>query len=453
MAAGALCCALAMVTGCTTESNPARADAAALLGGDAGPPPTDAGPPREDAESAALDATPPQQTDAGPPPVDAAPLPPADGGLPSPTCTNECTVNAVECAGPTSFRRCGDLDADACLEWGPVTACPEGERCSNGRCADVCENECRAEGDRRCTSSGVAYRVCRAHADGCLGWALPVACPAGESCTDGACGTTCACDFYRGVCEPAAPGASAPCACDPDCAGGAAPCTADGHCDSWCPPETDPDCACDCQFNEYCEAAAPGSVATCACDRDCEPHDVACMDDGHCDVFCPDGVDPDCGADACRERWMSIGWRWASELALGGAWESPDPAQGDPAWVLFSPDGWAGGGTGEIFVEFAAEHRACVRWLDLAAYGYDDSVLGDGAEMYLWNWTTGRYDLLPATLDRAEGVYENAVADPAPYLLCGSGPRAKCFAGAKLAASTWDNSHVRWVELAVYLQP
>ncbi|HEY3354274.1 MAG TPA: hypothetical protein VGQ83_13560, partial [Polyangia bacterium] len=181
------------------------------------------------------------------------------------TCTHECVAGAVECAGRAGYRRCGDFDADACLEWGPAAPCPTGTACSSGQCAPACVDECAAAGDRRCTSSGTGYRVCDDRADGCLAWALPIPCPPGEACSGGACVATCACDLYRGVCEPGAPGSAAPCACDPDCAGGVEPCGADGHCDTWCPAGRDPDCACACQYNEYCEAAAHSSTATCAC--------------------------------------------------------------------------------------------------------------------------------------------------------------------------------------------
>jgi hypothetical protein len=370
------------------------------------------------------------------------------------SCVNECTLGARECAGRTGYRECGNFDADACLEWGPATPCPADESCALGACVAGCQDECTAAGARQCTSAATGYQACGDYdGDGCLEWGPAVACGSGETCSGGVCAALCACDFYDGVCEPQSPGSTVPCACDPDCAGGALPCTHDGHCDTWCPPETDPDCECACQHNEYCEAAAPGESATCACDPDCGLHDVACADDGHCDTYCPPGADPDCGADACRERWLDVGWRWGSELALSGVFDAPDPAAGDPAWVLLSADGWAGGGSGEILVSFAAEHRACMQALDVEVYGYDDSLLGSGAKLYLWNWSTSRYDLLPQALGSDEGWYENIVEDPAPYLACGSGPRARCFADARVSASTWDNSHVLWVALRVFMQP
>ncbi|MBN1944510.1 MAG: DUF2817 domain-containing protein [Bradymonadales bacterium] len=103
----------------------------------------------------------------------------------------------------------------------------------------------------------------------------------------------CSCD-YNQYCEAAARGSDETCPCDPDCEGGLAACSMDGHCDTWCPTDTDPDCPCSCNFNEYCEAAARGSAETCRCDPNCQDGQTACSADDHCDTWCPEGVDPDC---------------------------------------------------------------------------------------------------------------------------------------------------------------
>jgi hypothetical protein len=373
-------------------------------------------------------------------------------------CTNECTANAKECVTADSFRTCGDFDADSCLEWSATTPCPTGQTCSNGVCSATCQDECTTSGAKECTASGTGYRTCGNHdGDTCLEWSLETTCPTGQTCTNGTCATVCDCDFYRDICEPGAPNSAVACSCDPDCSGGKQPCGDDGHCDSWCPAGVDPDCGCSCDYNEYCEAAERDSSETCLCDPDCEPHDWACSDDGHCDTWCPTGYDPDCGKDACRARDLSIGWRFGDEMWLDGAYTSPDPDNGAP-FVLLSPDGWSGEGTAEMMVEFAAEHLACVTGIKLEVYGYDDSWFGDGAEMYLWNWNTGNYDLLPDqtvgyTADGLPDFFENWITSIDDYILCGSAAHSKCYVDAQLRASTWDNTHVYWAELYVSMAP
>jgi hypothetical protein len=373
-------------------------------------------------------------------------------------CTNECTANAKECVGADAYRTCGDFDTDPCLEWSSTTPCPTGQTCSNGVCNAACQDECTTDGAKECNASGTAYRVCgNFDTDSCKEWGPETQCPTGETCQSGDCVVLCDCDYYPNVCEASAPGSTIACACDPDCSGGLLPCVLDGHCDTWCPANEDPDCGCSCDYNEYCEAADQNSTDTCLCDPDCEPHDWACSDDGHCDTWCPDGEDPDCGVDACRDREMSIGWRFGDELWLGGEYENPDSVEGAP-WVLLSAGGWAGEGTGEMMVEFAAEHLSCVTGIKLEVYGYDDSTFGDGAEMYLWNWNTASYDLLPDqtvgwTSDGLPAYWDNWVYAIDDYVLCGTGERAKCYVDAQLRASTWDNTHVYWAELYTWMTP
>ncbi|MBI5480801.1 MAG: hypothetical protein HY906_18225 [Deltaproteobacteria bacterium] len=379
-------------------------------------------------------------------------------GVCSAACTNECTAGAKECVSTDGFRLCGDFDPDPCLEWSDTTPCPTGQTCSNGTCSATCTDECTTNGAKECTTSGTAYRVCgNFDSDTCKEWGPETNCPNGQTCSAGECAAVCDCDYTTGICEPAAPNSTTACVCDPDCSGGKRPCVSDGYCDSWCPAGADPDCGCACDYNEYCEAAEVDSYETCACDPDCELHDWACSDDGHCDTWCPDGADPDCGVDACRSREMSIGWRYGAEMWLDGVYENPDPDNGLD-WVLLSSGGWAGEGTAEMFVEFAAEHLSCVTGMKLEVYGYDDSSFGDGAEMYLWNWNTGQYDLLADqtvgwTSDARPAFFENWVLAIDDYVLCGSGAHAKCYVDAQLRASTWDNTHVWWTELWVQMSP
>jgi hypothetical protein len=364
------------------------------------------------------------------------------------SCSSECTAGSTRCDGSDGYQECGDFDSDSCLEWGPKVLCNTGETCSNGVCSTTCQDECDTEGDVQCTASEDGYQVCSTDhdIDACFEWGPVITCNQGEICQNGQCVAPCDCDFYPGICEPDAPNSTTPCPCDPDCG---TPCGADGHCDTWCPSGDDPDCSCVCDYNEYCEADAPDSDVTCSCDPDCEPHEYACSDDGHCDTFCPAGVDPDCGGvDPCRDRWLSVGWRWADELWLYDSYEQPDPDEGG-YWVLLSPN--FSSGTGELFVELAAEHIACVDNMRVEVWGYDDSVFGDGAEIYLYNWNTYSFDLLPdETVGDTEGVYTNYVTDVLPYIWCGTD---KCFIDAKVTGSAWDNTHVWWMEVFVHMAP
>jgi hypothetical protein len=378
-------------------------------------------------------------------------------GFCSTSCTNECSQGAVQCSGATGTQSCGDFDSDNCLEWGPVSPCATGETCSNGVCATSCTDECSQTGDAQCTPSGGGFQECGDFdADNCLEWSTVTTCDsaAGETCVSGACVVACDCDFNAGICEPEAPGSTTACGCDPDCG---TPCGQDGHCDSWCPAGQDPDCACACDYNEYCEADAQGSSATCPCDPDCELHEVACSDDGHCDTFCPDppaaDADPDCGGvDPCRDRWITVGWRYADELWLTGNYESPDSVEGAP-WVLLSPD--LSSGEAEIWVEFAEERSLCVDQIAFDAWGYDDSLFGDGAEVYLYNWTTFQWDLLAENFagGSADWVFNTVATNVQDYLLCGSGAEAKCYINGKIGASAWDNTHFQDVWVDVHLTP
>jgi hypothetical protein len=366
-------------------------------------------------------------------------------------CTNECTAGAVQCDGTTGTQACGDYDSDSCLELGPIVPCAPGETCSNGACDTTCSDECPATTDTQCTTSGSGYQVCDYYgASTCLTWGPAINCDLGDTCSGGTCDTVCDCDFTSGICEPDSPGVTTACSCDPDCTGGSA-CASDGHCDSWCPPDSDLDCDCGCDYNEYCEAGTQGGTDTCACDPDCELNEVACEDDGHCDTWCAAGWDPDCGEDACRDRWMLVGYREADQMWLDGAYNDPDSVEGSP-WVELSPG--LSSGSAETFVEFAAENMGCVSSISIDAWGYDDSVFGDGAEVYIYNWDTYQFDLLSdATINTPEGWFTNTALDPAPYLLCGSGAEAKCYINVKIGASAWDQTHLWDMEVYVHMTP
>lgn len=50
------------------------------------------------------------------------------------TCDNECPQEGLKQCSDNGYRTCGNYDSDSCLEWSPVTACPEGTNCQNGEC-------------------------------------------------------------------------------------------------------------------------------------------------------------------------------------------------------------------------------------------------------------------------------------------------------------------------------
>ncbi len=50
-------------------------------------------------------------------------------------CGDDCAPNETACTSSTQQRRCGQADADACLEWLPATSCGTGELCTMDACA------------------------------------------------------------------------------------------------------------------------------------------------------------------------------------------------------------------------------------------------------------------------------------------------------------------------------
>ncbi len=112
------------------------------------------------------------------------------GGVCSAGCIDECdTAGALRCAG-TGTQLCAQVDADECLEWGAVVSCPAGETCSFGLCSKLCTDECPTPGVRRCTASSV--ETCgNVDGDACLEWGTPLGCPPGESCSFGSCDAKC----------------------------------------------------------------------------------------------------------------------------------------------------------------------------------------------------------------------------------------------------------------------
>lgn len=122
----------------------------------------------------------------------------------SAVCGDECTADSTRCA-VEGFETCGNFDGDACLEWSEVTKCANDEICSNGKCGDVCVNECGPEGQRDCTGAGV--RICGNH-DGneCLEWGQETPCADGQTCSNGRCSVGCTNECAEGGKQCAAGG-------------------------------------------------------------------------------------------------------------------------------------------------------------------------------------------------------------------------------------------------------
>jgi len=107
------------------------------------------------------------------------------------TCDDECTADGARRCSGGGFQICSNYDEDDCLEWGPTTTCPAGETCSNGRCRSDCVDECTVVNARRCDGSG-GYQLCGTYdADSCLEWGTTVGCAQGQICTNGFCATGC----------------------------------------------------------------------------------------------------------------------------------------------------------------------------------------------------------------------------------------------------------------------
>lgn len=221
-----------------------------------------------------------------------------DGGACVPAdapCADECApVDAEICEDAHRTRRCGQYDADACLDLSPPVACAGTESCVDGLCVPVCSDECVLGADR-CAPEGV-QRCGNFDADACLEFSAPAACPADQRCDDGACVPAtdpCADACVAGERRCAEGGPQACGNFDDDVClewSAAAPCPADQHCGdaAACVPDAMP-CADACAPGET--TCAGGGVSACA-DSDGD----GCLDFGPA-TPCPDGQT--CSAGLC----------------------------------------------------------------------------------------------------------------------------------------------------------
>ena len=104
------------------------------------------------------------------------------------TCSNECSSGEKKCDSGTSYKQCGDYDSDDCLEWSSAKSCSNGEICNGGKCeTDSCSNDCSG-GSIICIDK-TSYKHCGQYdADGCFDWGPTYICIKGEECNNGKCG-------------------------------------------------------------------------------------------------------------------------------------------------------------------------------------------------------------------------------------------------------------------------
>jgi N-acetylneuraminic acid mutarotase len=106
------------------------------------------------------------------------------------SCIDECAPGDVRCDGPNGLRICGQAATPgSCKVWLPATPCPSGTTCSNGACRSQCQSECSL-GQTSCTGNGLV-RCGDLNQDGCLEWGPVEACPNGTTCSAGQCSSQC----------------------------------------------------------------------------------------------------------------------------------------------------------------------------------------------------------------------------------------------------------------------
>ncbi len=112
------------------------------------------------------------------------------GGFCADTCKDECTQKGATNCDQVGIVTCDDYNKDGCLQWGTAVACPTGQKCSSGKCATTCKDECTVKGGTTCQLGKVA--MCGDfNKDGCLQWGSPVPCAKGLVCNEGKCAKNC----------------------------------------------------------------------------------------------------------------------------------------------------------------------------------------------------------------------------------------------------------------------
>jgi len=109
-------------------------------------------------------------------------------------CTDQCSSGQKDCPDSTHYRTCGQYDTDTCLDWSSSEACSTGQTCPGGVCSGVCTvpNDCSPSGKKEClTEGGTTYKTCGNYDADCgLEWSPSQLCSFGQKCSGGVCGTT-----------------------------------------------------------------------------------------------------------------------------------------------------------------------------------------------------------------------------------------------------------------------
>jgi hypothetical protein len=101
------------------------------------------------------------------------------------TCTDGCIGGATQCSGG-SVQICGYYGAAPCNQWSAPAACPAGQTCTNGVCGSpACTSDCQP-GATQCQSAGLVSCT-GIKAGGCSTWGTPTPCMAGQVCMGGGC--------------------------------------------------------------------------------------------------------------------------------------------------------------------------------------------------------------------------------------------------------------------------
>ncbi len=114
----------------------------------------------------------------------------------------ECVEGETRCDGDAVVT-CAPTEDGACLGWSAPESCPdEAPFCSLGSCSADCVDECTA-GETAC--DGSTFRECGQHdADACLDWGSGTTCASADPCVDGTC-TASGCESAMRACEAAPP--------------------------------------------------------------------------------------------------------------------------------------------------------------------------------------------------------------------------------------------------------
>ncbi len=128
-------------------------------------------------------------------------------------CVDKCNLQgAILCTQENNgFQVCGDFDQDACLEWGDLHVCDEGQQCGENGCS--CEDECEQDA-RRCLTGEIAgVEICGDFDDDtCLDWIKePLLCDDGFLCEEGVCSCEDECEAKSAQCAQDGPAARIVC--------------------------------------------------------------------------------------------------------------------------------------------------------------------------------------------------------------------------------------------------